>query len=112
LKLIKRQSPANPRQPWLPADFVLFGNQQMTSPTNPAASIAQTVSNLMEGRDLPPFNSPERHRIVADIRAMVDDTTLLQFLGASTLSTLLDRLKASAQADREAALLIDASRLK
>lgn len=77
---------------------------------NPSDALSAAMRGILEGRDLPPFNSPERHELVAHVRAVIADPVQLQLLGARTLDALLDRLKASAEAERMTALVIDASR--
>jgi hypothetical protein len=78
--------------------------------TTPTDFLATLLRGLLEGRDLPRFDSLERDELIANVRAVLADPALLQLLGARTLDALLDRIKCSAQADRATALLIDVSR--
>lgn len=64
----------------------------------------------MRGESLPSFTSAQWDQLMHGIRDAACDPVQLQRIGARALAGMLERMQMSANAEREVALLVDASR--
>ena len=74
--------------------------------------IKATLSGVLQGNPLPTFKSPEALQLVKACGRLArsNDTALLSALGAFALGRLIDLQGASAEAEREFAVLMPAIR--